>query len=74
MVGGKNQVGAEAQILVGEQLSLLGNTSLRGQIVIQDAASTSNLVTDSTVGGNAMLTNSGTLIGSGFEITGWREL
>ena len=74
MVGGKDQVGAEAQILVGEQLSLLGNTSLRGQIVIQDAASTSNLVTDSRVGGNAMLTSSGALIGTGFEVTGWREL
>ena len=53
MVGGKDQVGAEAQILVREQLSLLGNTSLRGQIVIENAASTSDLVTDHRVGGNA---------------------
>ena len=73
MVGGKDQVGAEAQIVVREQLSLLGNTSLRGQIVIGDAASTSTLVTDNRVGGNASLTNDGTLIGTGFEATGWRE-
>ena len=74
MVGGKDQVGAEARILVREQLSLLGNTSLRGQIVIEDAANTSNLVTDNRVGGNATLTNSGSLIGTGFAATGWREL
>ena len=74
MTGGKDQVGAEAQILVREQLSLLGNTSLLGQIVIEDAASTSDLVTDSRVGGNATLTNDGTLTGTGFEATGWREL
>ena len=74
MVGGKDQVGAEAQILVREQLSLLGNTSLRGQIVIENAASTSDLVTDNRVGGNASLTNDGTLTGTGFAATGWREL
>ncbi len=74
MVGGKNQVGAEAQILVHEQLSLLGNTSLRGQSVIEDAANTSNLVTNNIVGGNTSLTNNGTLTGTGFEATGWREL
>ena len=74
MVGGKDQVGAEAQILVREQLSLLGNTSLRGQIVIENAASTSDLVTDNMVGGNASLTNNGTLTGTGFAATGWREL
>ena len=74
MVGGKDQVGAEARILVGEQLSLLGNTSLRGQVVIEDAASTSNLVTDNRVGGNARLTNNATLMGTGFVATGWREL
>ena len=74
MAGGKDQVGAEAQILVREQLSLLGNTSLRGQIVIENTASTSDLVTDNRVGGNAMLTNNGTLVGTGFAATGWREL
>ena len=74
MTGGKDQVGAEAQILVREQLSLLGNTSLRGQIVIENAASTSDLVTDNRVGGNASLTNDGTLTGTGFAATGWREL
>ena len=74
MAGGKDQVGAEAQILVREQLSLLGNTSLRGQIVIENAASTSDLVTDNRVGGNASLTNDGTLTGTGFAATGWREL
>ena len=74
MTGGKDQVGAEALILVREQLSLLGNASLRGQIVIEDAASTSNLVTDNRVGGNARLTNNGTLTGTGFAATGWREL
>ena len=74
MTGNKDQVGAEALILVHEQLTLLGNASLRGQILIEDAASTSTLVTDNRVGGNAMLTNNGTLLGTGFAVTAWREL
>ncbi len=74
MTGGKDQVGAEAQILVREQASLAGNVSLRGQLIIQDAASVSDLVTASAMRGNASITNNGTLVGTSFSAASWREL
>ena len=63
MTGTRNQVGADALILVYEQISLADNLSLRGGIVIEDAANISNLVTTSTIGvaGNVTVTNSGIL-------------
>ncbi len=74
MTGGKDQVGAEAQILVREQAFLAGNVSLLGQLVIQDAASISNLVTASAMRGNASITNNGTLPASSFAVGSWREM
>ena len=74
--GGHDQVGAEALILVHEQARLRGNLSLRGAIVIEDAADISALVTSSNIGaaGNVTVTNSGTLLGTDFAVTAWREL
>ena len=74
--GNRDQVGADALILVHEQISLRGNLSLRAGIVIEDAATISNLVTTNTVGvaGNVTVTNSGTLLGTDFVVTAWREL
>ena len=62
--------------MVHEQISLAGNFSLRGGIVIEDAAAISNLVTASRLGvsGNVTVTNSGTLQGTDFAVTAWREL
>ena len=76
MAGNRNQVGADALIVVREQISLRGNLSLRGGIVIEDAAAISNLVTVSQLGvsGNVTVTNSGTLQGTDFVVTAWREL
>ena len=76
MTGTRDQVGADALILVYEQISLAGNLSLRGGIVIEDAANISNLVTSSRIGvaGNVTVTNSGTLQGTDFAVTAWREL
>ncbi len=76
MAGTRDQVGAEAQILVHEQISLQGNLSLRVGIVIEDAADISDLVTVSQLGvsGNVTVTNSGTLQGTDFVVTAWREL
>ena len=73
-IGGKDQVGAEAQILVREQAFLAGNVSLLGELVIEDAAQISSLVTSSRVGGNASITNNGTLVGTSFRVGSWREL
>ena len=76
MAGNRDQVGADALILVYEQISLRGNLSLRGAIVIEDAADISDLVTSSNIGaaGNVTVTNSGTLQGTDFAVTAWREL
>ena len=76
MTSGHDQVGADALILVHEQISLRGNLSLRGAIVIEDAADISDLVTSSNIGaaGNVTVTNSGTLLGTDFVVTAWREL
>ena len=76
MAGTRDQVGADALIVVREQISLRGNLSLRGGIVIEDAAAISNLVTVSQLGvsGNVTVTNSGTLQGTDFVVTAWREL
>ena len=76
MTGGRDQVGAEALILVHEQVRLRGNISLRGQIVIENAADISDLVTTTGIGaaGNPSITNNGTLMGTDFAVTAWREL
>ena len=76
MTGTRDQVGADALILVHEQIRLGGNLSLRGGIVIEDAANISNLVTTSRIGvaGNVTVTNSGTLQGTDFVVTAWREV
>ena len=76
MAGNRSQVGADALIVVREQISLRGNLSLRGGVVIEDAAALSNLVTASQLGvsGNVTVTNSGTLQGTDFLVTAWREL
>ena len=76
IAGNRDQVGADALILVREQISLRGNLSLRGGIVIEDAAAISNLVTVSQLGvsGNVTVTNNGTLVGTDFAVSAWREL
>ena len=47
-----------------------GNIKIAGNGVLE----ADTLVTDNRVGGNAMLTNNGTLLGTGFSVTAWREL
>ena len=72
--GGKDQAGAEAQVLVREQVFLAGNVSLHGSVVIEDAADVSSLVTSNHIGDNASITNNGTLGGTSFGVGSWRVL
>ena len=76
MTGGTDQVGAEAQNLIREQAALGGNVSLLGQLVIEDAAAVSDLVTATRIGvsGTPSITNNGTLIGTSFAVASWREM
>ena len=73
-IGGKDQVGAEAQVLVREQVFLAGNVSLRGSVVIEDAADVSSLVTSNHIGDNASITNNDMLVGTSFGVGSWRVL
>ena len=74
--GATDQVGADAQILVREQIRIAGNVSLLGELVIENAASVSTLVTDTgiDVTGTASITNNGTLVGTSFGVGSWRKL
>ncbi len=76
IMGGMEQVGADAQNLVREQVRLGGNVSLLGELVIESAAHVSDLVTASVIGatGTPSITNSGTLVGTSFSVGSWREL
>ena len=68
----------EGAILVHEQLDISGNSRLSGQIIVEDAANDSSLVTESKISGNATFSSNGTLAGAGGALlltpTAWREV
>lgn len=53
----------EGQSLVGEQLMISGNPDIRGQIIVKNSTSTSNLVTSNTISGNPQVTYNGSFDG-----------
>ena len=65
---------AEGQILVHEQISISGNPSLAGQLIVEDATSLDPTVTSNSISGNPTITYSGGLGTNLFSITGWREV
>lgn len=64
----------EGQMLVREQLSIAGNPSLAGQILVQNVPTVSTLVTDNTISGNPTITYNGITGTNIFVVTGWREI
>ncbi len=68
----------EGAILVHEQLDVGGGTILSGQIIVEDAANNSSLVTENKISGNATFSSNGTLGGAGGVLlltpTAWREV
>ena len=74
ITGNVTQVGSEALILVREQMRLKGNSQLMGQIFIEDDSDSSDLVTTSTMGGNAQVTSNAALGPTSFAVSGWREI
>jgi hypothetical protein len=78
MLGSLDIVGedllVQGQMLVREQVDIGGNVSLSGQLLVQDAESTSNLVTSNSIHGAIDITYSGGLGGSSFTVTGWRDV
>ena len=77
ITGNMNNVGAEAQILIHEQFHMSGNPKLFASIVIEDAATVSNLVTTNEIGGNGRITSNSGAGAAGapaVTVTGWREM
>jgi Tfp pilus assembly protein PilX len=74
--GNLTQTGAQAQILVREQIDISGNPTLLGQIIVQDVTSVSNLVTESEFSGSLSLTYDGGLGGASGApaVVGWRQM
>jgi Tfp pilus assembly protein PilX len=75
VTGGWTQSGAEAQILVREQLSLASNAKLLGRMIVQNVTSVSTLVTTNVISGNsAGMTYNGSLGGASGAPTvlGWQ--
>ena len=68
----------EGAILVHEQLDISGNATLSGQIIVEDGANDSSLVTESKISGNATFSSNGTLGGAGGALlltrSAWREV
>lgn len=67
-------VTAAGQILVHEQVSLHGNPSLGGQLLVEDATSVDPGVTANDISGNVTLTYTGGLGSDTFGVAGWRDV
>jgi hypothetical protein len=74
VAGTVTSVTAEGQILVREQLMLAGNPDLAGQILIEDAANVSSMVTSNTISGNPTVTYNGISGTVGFSVSAWRRV
>jgi hypothetical protein len=62
----------EGQMLVHEQLMISGNPVLAGQILVEDAANVSTLVTNNTISGNPTVTYNGIAGTSTIIVSAWR--
>jgi len=65
---------AQGQMLVHEQLSISGNATLGGQIIVEDAANNHSLVDRNEISGNVTINYNGALGTNLFFVTGWREV
>jgi hypothetical protein len=64
----------EGRILVREQISIDGNPTLDGQIVVLNVPSVSTLVTANSVGSLATLSYNGLIETRSYTVSGWREV
>ena len=64
----------EGQMLVHEQVEIGGNVTLAGQIVVEDAANTSSLVTWNHIHGGVLIEYGGTLGTASYSILSWRDV
>ena len=73
-ITGNFETHAQGQMLVHEQIHISGNITLEGQIIVEDAASVSTLVTTNSISGNVDITYNGSLSSGVFIVSGWRDV
>lgn len=66
--------GIEGQMLVHEQLRINGTPTIFGNIVVENAATVSGLVTENRINGNPTITSNGLSNNQSFRIGAWREV
>ena len=71
----------EGLMLVHEQLMISGNSTLSGQLIVEDAEDNSSLVHKNTISGNSLISYNGTIAAGGggggvavITVTAWREV
>ena len=72
--GVSTDISAQGQMLVHEQISLSGNVTLGGQLIVEDATSEDPLVDTNRISGNVTINYSGGLGTNQFFVVGWREV
>jgi hypothetical protein len=75
MTGGSDMtVGFEGSVLVHEQVRLRGNTTIRGQLIIENAENNYALVDENDFRGTADVIYNGGLTWGGYGVRSWREV
>ena len=65
---------AQGQMLVHEQVSISGNVSLGGQLIVEDSPSVDSTVDENQISGSVVIDYNGALGTNLFFVTGWREV
>ena len=73
-ITGNFETHAPGQMLVHEQIRISGNIELIGQLIAEDAATVSDLVTQNTISGNVDTTYNGGFSSGSFGVSGWRDI
>ena len=67
-------IGFDGRILVREQADFNGNSTLTGQLIVQNEPSVSALVTSNSVAGGTTLSYDGSTETASYTVSGWREV
>lgn len=74
MDGNVTAITEEAQMLAHEQISLDGTVELSGQVLAEDAAAVSDLVTSNEIDGTVIVIYNGIVGRNIFTVTAWRSV
>ncbi len=73
-ISGNLEMHAAGQILVHEQVKITGSVEIIGQLIVEDAAILSDLVTENELNGNVNITYNGGLNTNVYGVSGWRDI